>query len=174
MHHCNYIALQHISLPANFMLLVRDFSCTCTALAPRAPALGITEAGANGSNWYDWGQLSSSTILKRNSLITFLRYHVHKNSHTWDHSYLCGPLTIKTESIHPWVQVGVCSKIGEIPSRGSWDIAFTRKGWTDEQPENIMPLAETIGGVDAQEAILFISVNNNLFLIWLFIIKVNL
>ena len=41
-------------------------------------------------------------------------------------------------SNHPRVQVNICTKFEEIPSRHSWDIAFTRM---DGQPENIMPLA---------------------------------
>ncbi len=48
-------------------------------------------------------------------------------------------VTIKFLSAHPWIQVNVCAKFGEIPSRRSWDIAFTRIGWTNRQPENIMP-----------------------------------
>lgn len=47
------------------------------------------------------------------------------------------PLSSKIESVHPRVQMEVCANFEEIPSKRSWDIAFTRMD--DGQLENIMP-----------------------------------
>lgn len=41
-------------------------------------------------------------------------------------------------TVHLWVQV--CGESKEIPLRPSWDITFTRMGWTDE-PKNMAPPA---------------------------------
>lgn len=64
-------------------------------------------------------------------------------------------------SVHPQVQVDVCAKFQEMPSRCYCDIVFTRMG----HPENIMPLATTVTSMEAQK-------NDVLYIFILYIFKV--
>ena len=49
------------------------------------------------------------------------------------------PLTSTFKSGHPWVQVDVCTRFGEIPSRRSWD--NNKKGINAQTTCNIKPSA---------------------------------
>ena len=52
----------------------------------------------------------------------------------------------------PWVQVEVCAKFEEIPSRNSWGMTFTRMNvmWTDTL-KNTMPAASTVAGAEVKK-----------------------
>lgn len=59
------------------------------------------------------------------------------------------PLTTKIRLANPRVQVIVCVKCEEIPSRCSWDIVFMWAGRLDGKPKNIMSLATAVTRRDA-------------------------
>lgn len=94
-------------------------------------------------------------------------------SKTWNHSDLW-PLTIKVKSLYHWVQVDVCTRCDELPSRPSWDMRMRQKwgqsdldlwllatkiynemdGWMHissyaGQLKNIMPLATAVTAAEA-------------------------
>lgn len=58
----------------------------------------------------------------------------------WGHSNLdLWRVTAETESVHYWVQVNICAKLEEFPSRRSWDIAFKIKARLGSKTQRLGP-----------------------------------